>query len=137
VDRQAFKSILLVEDDPSVAFVVSELVAMFFSAAILTARSCVEAERLWNEDRSIVAVLADVNLPDGRGVDLARAFAADRMDVEIVLMSGDLLSRALLTKQVGKPVKLLLKPFSASEINSALSGLLPENSRCADRQPTV
>lgn len=121
--------ILLVEDEPANRALVRAIVAradravlgevvLHEAATIADARSILAAEQ-------IDAVLVDVRLPDGNGLDLAAELRARSRDgrPRIAVMSASVLpaerSSALATGAEG----FLAKPFSAADLIDLLGHL--------------
>ena len=124
------KGLLIVEDEPSLAPMLAKVMTALFSVSIFPASSAEEARLVWIEHAaSIAAILTDVNLPDEEGIVLARELAGDRLDVDVVFMTGEFFDQDQLAREVGRPVKLLFKPFSPLALEAAFTGVLPKKEK--------
>ena len=56
---------------------------------VLRAHSCLEVERLLEEDASVHLVCTDVRLPDGSWCDVLRLIVKSRMSGEVRVLGGD------------------------------------------------
>lgn len=111
--RQLTQTILVVEDDPSIA----ELIAWALDDAgfvVHTAPSVAEALRLW-EQAAPDLVVVDFLLPDGLGSDLVRAIRrhTDHDDIPTVVMSAH--PRAREQARASGADACLQKPFDLDE----------------------
>jgi len=118
-------SILLVEDDPSVA-AVTEMMLVDFGHKVQRAANADEALRiLWSEAEFDV-LFSDVVMPGGmNGVELAKQAVAQRPLLKVLLTSGyagESLDEWL--SQGAWP--FLRKPFLSTELAEALADLDPE-----------
>jgi two-component system cell cycle sensor histidine kinase/response regulator CckA len=117
--------ILLVEDNASVRRLIgSELAGQ--GLIVHEAGSKAEALRavasLAQSGATFDAVVSDVAMPGGSGVELAWALRQAQAILPIVLISGDLRDRAAGGLPPG--VALLQKPFGVEDLVSSLAGLL-------------
>jgi NO-binding membrane sensor protein with MHYT domain len=118
-------SILLVEDDPSVA-AVTEMMLVDFGHKVQRAANADEALRvLWSE-AEIEVLFSDVVMPGGmNGVELAKQAVVQRPLLKVLLTSGyagESLDEWL--SQGAWP--FLRKPFLSTELAEALADLYPE-----------
>jgi two-component system cell cycle sensor histidine kinase/response regulator CckA len=117
--------VLLVEDNAAVRRLIGAELATQ-GLVVHEAASKAEALRavgaLAQGGRTFDAVVSDVAMPGGSGVELAWALRSAQESLPIVLISGDLRDRA----GAGLPpgVALLQKPFGVEELVSSLAGLL-------------
>jgi len=78
--------ILIVDDEPTVVTLVGEMMRVAGhevceAVSIASAIQCLQQERL-------DLVLADIDLPDGSGLDLLRWVAARDLDLDVVMVTG-------------------------------------------------
>jgi two-component system cell cycle sensor histidine kinase/response regulator CckA len=114
------KCVLIIEDDPLVAWLVAELLKSHGIAFITAA--CAEAARTTfaAQHNSISTIISDLSLPGADGVTLVRQLVQDRPDIGIIFATGHLRNEQDLSNAIGRPVSLLLKPFSPKEFKAAL-----------------
>ena len=86
-DKDRRGAVLVVEDDPLVRATGVDLFAELGLRAY-GAYNGAEALRILGEKPQIRLVLADVRMPGMDGTELARAIAALRPDVKVILTSG-------------------------------------------------
>ena len=106
-DGTARHTVLLVEDDRDVAHIL-RLVLAAAGYRVNVAHTCAEAEALVNLEAPDALVL-DLRLPDGTGLELARRLLDDGYDLPIVLVTGHDVDRAeydepVLVDWLNKPV---------------------------------
>ncbi len=129
-------TILLVEDDTEVRFMVKRLLIKA-GYAVREAGSGAQAKPVWAECREeITLLLTDMVMPDGvNGRELAESFRAERPDLRVLFTSGysaDLLDRDLLA-QPG--TRFLQKPFGPRDLREALEDLLVKKPAVAAERP--
>ena len=110
---EAMHRVLIVEDDPSLG---SVLCTLFEANGYRVVASGLAAEgahnaRLFNQD----AVIADMGLPDGDGIDVIRAIRSWSAMPIIVLSARAAESQRLTALECGAD-DYVLKPFSAQEL---------------------
>jgi PAS domain S-box-containing protein len=112
-------TILVVEDEPAAARVL-EIMLQRAGYAVAVAASLGEA-RLTLESVRPAAVLLDVHLPDGSGLDLAEELAIRTSPIPVVVLSG----RGPAADLVGAPVAVwLMKPFAKEQLLRAVRRVL-------------
>jgi PAS domain S-box-containing protein len=100
---------------------------------VLEAGSVEEAEREAGDSNGLDALVADVVLPDGSGVDFARELRKSASDLPVVFISGyapDLFSDQ--KEEFGGRWEFLAKPVDSDELLSAVNGVVGGASRAAD-----
>lgn len=119
--------VLVIEDEKSVRdLITAQLRRLGYSAdeatSVAQARSSLHAH-------TYDVVVADVHLPDGDILDVAREVRAEHPELPFVFITGDhdevLRSRALSEDPAG----FLLKPFRLSELNAVVAHTLEEHGR--------
>jgi signal transduction histidine kinase len=118
-------SILLVEDDPSVA-AVTEIMLVDFGHKVYRASNADEALRvLWSETE-IDVLFSDVVMPGGmNGVELAKQAVVQRPRLKVLLTSG--FAGESLDEWLSQGAwPFLRKPFLSTELAEALANLNPE-----------
>jgi DNA-binding response OmpR family regulator len=84
--KPALARLLLVEDEPLVAFDNEHLLRDAGYTVVATVDRVADALPLIGDGLSLDAVLLDVNLADGSGIDVARAARA--VDLPVLLVTG-------------------------------------------------
>lgn len=108
--------ILVVEDEPLVAFDTEHFLTHEGFEIVGTVDTVVAARRLIEEGGDIHLVLADVNLSDGSGVDVAR-LAVDR-GIRVLFVTGNCPAEAR-----GLAAGCLAKPYPQRDLLSAIGAL--------------
>lgn len=120
------KTILVVDDDPTVLNFVSKLLREA-GHGILTAGSGAGALALATEHTGpIHLLLSDFEMPGMSGIELASALTLARPQIKVLMMSG--FTGGMLVLNEGW--HFLAKPFVPTQLRSLVAGLLfPERSR--------
>jgi DNA-binding NtrC family response regulator len=123
-------SVLIIEDDIQIASYIADVIQAFFHLPVISAASAAEARRAFasNQDR-IAAVLSDLGIPGANGVDLVKELVADKPEIGIIFATGYTPTEKELSAKVGRPISLLLKPFTPVELMAALEITLPSAAR--------
>lgn len=112
-------TVLVVDDDPQVRRLVATILERVGYRAV-TAASMAEASAAVIAARQDLAlVVTDVELPDGSGLDLARAIAPSKIPV-VVLTSLPIESEA----RAAGAAAFLAKPFQVAELVELVRSLL-------------
>jgi PAS domain S-box-containing protein len=112
----AEQTVLVVEDEPAAARVL-EIMLQRAGYHVAAAASLGEARRVLETIRP-AAVLLDLQLPDGSGLELARELAARPVRIPVVVLSG----QGPAEEFVGAPVAVwLMKPFAKEQLLRALA----------------
>lgn len=110
----ASPTVLIVDDDLSICQILSQILKKQ-GYAIKEAHTIKEAGAAFDENE-IDAVLLDMMLPDGDGVDLAKDFLQERAEVPIILISAHAtVSRAVEATKYGI-YDFIEKPFEKEQI---------------------
>ncbi len=124
--------VLLVEDDAAVRASTRRLLETL-GCEVIEAAAAAPALAALAEDAAIGLVLSDVILPgETTGVELAKAAAARRPALKIILMSGYPERSFRKNGAPEIPFPLLRKPFSGSELAQALTAALGTRGGAAD-----
>ncbi len=116
--------VLVVEDDPMVREFVTEVLTAH-GYQTLEAGTAVEAVSVSEGFAGdIHALITDLVLPAGRGVDVAERIRQMRPDVKILLISGYVDAGQLDGSQLASTQPLLRKPFTALDLLHALQEIL-------------
>ena len=126
MDTIAPKSILVVEDDPSVAKSLSLLLAIDKHQVEIVGdgKTALVRYKVGSHD----LVIADFFMPGMDGLELARLIRADIPQQPIVLVTAHFETISSSEKARLQHVDALLeKPFSAQQLNEALRAVLPHD----------
>jgi CheY-like chemotaxis protein len=114
------RHVLLVDDDPEFTLAVDrQLSELGYDAVVVTTGE--DALRVLGEDLRVDVLLTEVRLPDIDGRELAWAVCRKRPFVRVAFMGHSPAGERL---DVGE-VPLLIKPFSAAALATALVQAMP------------
>ena len=114
------KTILVVDDDADILQFVAELLGEG-RYNVLTASSGAEAlQQASNYSGEIHLLLADFQMPEMSGIELATQMSVGRPQLKVLMMSG--FTGGMLVLNEGW--HFLAKPFIASQLRALISGLL-------------
>jgi CheY-like chemotaxis protein/two-component sensor histidine kinase len=126
-------TILLVEDDDSVADLVGEMLSQL-GYNVFRSPTAAAALQAWTERQPIDIVVSDVMMPGGMdGIELSKRLRALKEHLPVVLMSGYAESALLQSPVDHAPI--LVKPFKLAELDSALRMALSNTS--AETEPLL
>ena len=109
-------TILLVDDDPEVREIVSDIL-IDYGHRVFAADGGASALRLLEDTPEIELMITDVRMPDISGLELAARARRARDGIRIILISGYFLAH-----DVG--MRVLLKPFRMGELQDAVQAEL-------------
>jgi len=123
--QSAQKTILVVDDEPTVLAFVSEFLGANYN--VLTATSGAEAlQQSKDFEDEIHLLLSDFLMPGVNGIDLATEITVQRPSIKVLLMSG--YTGGMLALKEGW--HFLAKPFIPSQLRTSIAGLIsPAESR--------
>jgi CheY-like chemotaxis protein len=115
--ERAIRRILIVEDEPLVAFDNEHLLRECGYEVVATVDTLAEAVRVLGGEEEVDLVLSDIKLNgDGDGMDVARAAAARQVPVLFVTANCPIEARAL-------GVGCLAKPYTDKVLKGALEAV--------------
>jgi CheY-like chemotaxis protein len=115
--ERAIRRIVIVEDEPLVAFDIEHLLGDCGYEVVATVDSLADAVRVIGEEEAVDLILTDIGLSgDGDGTDVARAAAAKGVPVLFVTASCPVEARSL-------AVGCLAKPYTGRMLKNALETL--------------
>jgi len=82
------KKILVVDDDDSILFLISEILSVVEGVEVLTCGDSILAKQGIEKGGGIDILISDINMPQLTGYDLARAAKANNESAVVILMSG-------------------------------------------------
>jgi len=124
--RVARDAVLIVDDEPLISGVLTEQLAVAGYRAE-TAASLAEAQRMM-EKAAPAAVLLDLNLPDGNGLDLLPDLRRQWPEVPVLVMTGHGTIQSAVKAMRQGAVNYITKPMAADELCLAI-GSAVETSR--------
>ena len=114
--KRQIACILVVEDDPLIAFDTEHMLGDAGYDVIATVDRVADALAVLARDSKVDLVLADINLADGSGVDVARAARAKDIPVLFVTGSCPVEARAL-------AAGCLAKPYATRDLGAAIAAI--------------
>jgi DNA-binding NtrC family response regulator len=118
--QQSKKTVLVVDDEPSILAVVSGLLGDD-EYNIMTAGTAAQALQQSRDFKGAIdLLLSDFQMPGMSGVDLATSMTLERPQLKVLLMSG--FPAGMLVLNEGW--HFLAKPFVASQLRALVMGLV-------------
>jgi DNA-binding NtrC family response regulator len=124
----AMKTLLVLEDDPSVMMILRLMLEQY---SLIEASTAEQALRLFTDvGRKIDLLVADVTLSTSSGIQVALLLRSEVPDLPVILTSGYPVSAwndrdsADLERLGSRSVTILPKPFPAQELSNAVRELL-------------
>lgn len=114
-------TILLVEDEALIAAVTAETLREF--GFKVEEAATVEAALAFakGQAENITAAIVDMNLPDGKGNELAKKLRALKPDLPIVIATGTVDKALAGELEKGGPLALLSKPYDSNALRKSLA----------------
>ncbi len=123
--QRSIDRLLLVEDEPLVAFDTEHLLSEQGFTVVATVDRVADAVRLIEGGAALHLVLVDVNLADGSGIDVARAASARA--IPVLFVTG-----ACPVGAEGVAVGCLAKPYTSRDLLGSIDAI---EARAAGRKP--
>jgi PAS domain S-box-containing protein len=124
MNRGLGETVLVVDDDPTVRMLVSEVLAEN-SYNILEAINGPSAMKLIESNRRIDLLITDVGLPGGmNGRQVADAARVRRPDLKVLFITGYAENTAIKNGHLEPGMAVLAKPFAMSTLGSKIRGML-------------
>jgi FixJ family two-component response regulator len=119
-------SVLLVDDEPGMIEMASDVIRRGFDCKLHCARDVSEARAVLSS-QSVNLLVTDLHLPDGDGMDLLAVLNASQPLAATVVITGDTsMSRAVGAMRAGA-MDFLPKPFSAQDLIDRMRSALARN----------
>ncbi|MGV8953987.1 MAG: sigma-54-dependent transcriptional regulator [Cypionkella sp.] len=129
----AKKSILLVEDTPSLQMLYAAALKQAGHSVFLASTAAEALEQLQDSDADLV--LLDLVLPDRDGLDLMSEILAQRPTVKVIVMTAHgSINKAVAAMRAGAH-EFLVKPFDEARLLGAISAFSLPQSPAAKRKP--
>jgi DNA-binding response OmpR family regulator len=116
-------NVLVVEDEPGIIELISDVVGAGQNARVLRAGDLAEARRLMAHER-IDLLLLDVLLPDGNGLTLLPDLRHNCPDAQTVVMTGQPTVDGTIAAIRAGALDFVAKPFSAEQLRDRVSKAL-------------
>jgi DNA-binding response OmpR family regulator len=124
--QRRFNRLLVVEDEPLVAFDTEYFLRDEGFDVVATLDRVEEAVALIRAGTAIDLVLADINLADGSGIDVAKAAAAAEIAVLFVTGQCPVDARTLADGCLGKPYAQRDLALAIAAIEAVHGGMMPK-----------
>ncbi|MEM1374337.1 MAG: response regulator [Pseudomonadota bacterium] len=112
-------SVMIIEDEAIIALDLEAIVAEMRHKATGVARTASGALELYERERPDL-ILSDIHLADGSsGIDAVRQILSDAGDIPVIFITA--YPERLLTGQGPEPAFLITKPYTESQVRSAIS----------------
>ena len=129
----ARETVLLVEDEPAVRTIVSEMLRRQGYNVLETGSPLAAIELFERQGDSVDLLLSDVVMPEMNGPALAQRLIGRRSDLRILFMSGyvDTVDQI---DRISPNVGFLAKPFQAAVLAERVREMLTRNSKVSPRE---
>jgi DNA-binding response OmpR family regulator len=125
--------VLVVDDEAELRFVLSEALRLW-GYDVVEAADAVTARAIFARERPI-AVVTDINLPDGSGLDLLREFKRHRPSPAVIVITGDVIIENTISALRGDADDFISKPIDVNELQMALAASLAAQEPAAPPPP--
>jgi DNA-binding response OmpR family regulator len=111
-----------------VADFIADVVTAFFPAYQLLKATSVEVARkiFYANCDEIALIISDLSLGANDGRQIVREMAGACHEIGIIFVTGHVDNERELSKAIGRPVSLLLKPFGPLDLKVAIEARIPE-----------
>ncbi|MEE9442600.1 MAG: response regulator [candidate division Zixibacteria bacterium] len=116
------KRILIVDDNPNMSSLLSEMLEIFDYDSIRAADGVEAIEKVENEDFSLV--ITDMRMPKMSGLDLLQKIKRERPNLPVVVISGYAIDDEGSNLLTSLADGFLNKPFKMSDIEQLLAQVL-------------
>ncbi len=114
-------TILLVEDEALIAAVTAEALRELGFKVEEAATAAAALAFAKGQAENLAAAIVDLNLPDGKGDDLAKKLRALKPDLPIVIATGAGGKTLAGELEKGGPLALLSKPYDSDGLRKSLA----------------
>lgn len=119
-NTNAVSKVLVVEDEPILRFLISEVLAHDHGLTVVEAGSGDMALRLLGEDGDIACVFTDVRMPGATdGIALARHVRHDHPTIRVLMTSGNMVPSAGV-----EDVPFVAKPYNLQQVAAMIEDLV-------------
>lgn len=116
------EKILIIDDEPLIRWALGEALRNWGYQSV-EAATAAEAHRQF-EQAHPVAVLLDINLPDGSGLELLRSFKRQRPHTVVIMITAEVIIEHTIAALRGGADDFIGKPINIDELHFALEDAL-------------
>ena len=116
------KNILIVDDNPNMSALLSEMLEIFDYKSELAEDGLVALEKLKNQKFSLI--ITDMKMPNMTGLELLEQVKENYPKIPVVLISGYSVDSMSKENADHKPDGFLSKPFMMTDVEELLESLL-------------
>ena len=127
------KKILLVEDEPSLRWTLQEALRGWGYEPVLASTATAAREKF--AQTPLLAVLLDINLPDGSGLELLRTFKQYAPQTVVIMMTGEVVVSNTIAALRGGADDFVGKPIHLSELEYTLRTNIAQRKRDLSASP--
>jgi FixJ family two-component response regulator len=125
--------ILVVDDEPMLVDLVGDVVGGTIACKVISAPNIAEARKIL-ATTTIELLVADVNLPDGKGTDLLAALRETQPHANAIVITGQPSMDGAINAMRQGAVDFLPKPFSAENLVARVSKALENQAATAKKE---
>lgn len=125
--------VLIVDDEEAIRIVLGEALRMW-GYEVVEAENVTSARAVFIREAP-VAVVTDVNLPDGSGLDLLREFKRRNPPPAVIVVTGDIVIENTISALRGHADDFISKPININELQLALNNSLAKQNPNATLPP--
>jgi DNA-binding response OmpR family regulator len=125
--------ILVVDDEPAIAGLLNDVVGRAIPCSVLEASNLCEAKRIL-ATQGVELMVADVNLPDGKGTELLGTLRDMQPAASAIVMTGKPSMERAIEAIRGGAIDFLPKPFSSAQLLERVKGALKCQAGIAQRE---
>lgn len=114
--------VLIVDDDASIRFVLAEALHIW-GYEVAEAEDAATARAVFAREQP-VAVVTDINLPDGSGLNLLREFKRRDPQPAVIVITGEVIVENTISALRGDADDFISKPIDINELQLALNSSL-------------
>lgn len=113
---------MIVDDEAGIRFVLAEALRMW-GYEVAEAEDAASARAIFARERP-VAIVTDINLPDGSGLDLLREFKRRDPQPAVIVITGEVIVENTISALRGDADDFISKPIDINELQLALNSSL-------------
>jgi FixJ family two-component response regulator len=124
--------VLVVDDEPNLREVIEDLAHQTVRCSVISASTIAEARKILTS-QSIQLLVADVNLPDGKGTSLLSVLQRHQPTAAAIVITGSPTMDTAITAMREGALDFVAKPFTHQQITDSLRSALDRTAK-ADKQ---
>lgn len=126
-------TVLIVDDDPGFTPAIAELLSEL-GFEVEVAASLEEARKHFDDDESPDALLIDLLLPDGSGLELVESI--DTSSTRVIVITGHPSVERAVKSLRARVHEFLVKPIDVKQLTASLTSLLESDDQPTERTPS-